>query len=384
MRTLQKTYSLDVLLLCLLAIFIPLESEIKLFVVGIFCLCWFALRYKEKPHFKDWGHYDSLLLLCMIFPLTAVFSGFENMIWKSVLNQFAVVVVLLLLKHSDYTEQENSLVLSSMVIASAILMFVFHVAEGKYEFGLESLHLEQSVNHYFLVCYSIALTFVLTLRQKTAKASNAMLLIVMALLLITLLMSKNFFLWSAVALISLLLWLISNKKLGTYYYFILIPVLLLLNVFMPDQSSENKQNTCDENLIEKAFDDWMEHPVIGMGIGQYQRAESEKVYEKHKENNENVICKKEDLYFKTLVEQGLIGFILICALIFYLLMRLIMSHPLEGDPAFYWASWLAASTSFQLFVIFGFVEYTLNSNLGLLTMLLVGLCFTYQKTFERE
>jgi hypothetical protein len=90
MRTLQKTYSLDVLLLCLLAIFIPLESEIKLFVVGIFCLCWFALRYKEKPHFKDWGHYDSLLLLCMIFPLTAVFSGFENMIWKSVLNQFAV------------------------------------------------------------------------------------------------------------------------------------------------------------------------------------------------------------------------------------------------------------------------------------------------------
>ena len=318
--------------------FIPYLSVQYLMMLGFGYLLLSGSKTTQKLHFKP-------VFLILIYFSLEILNGFFpsslRMTSSLQLQTFCLVVVGLWAAHNKLNDIILNIMMDHIRIATLFLAGVVLVAhlQGKIDYSSASSSAASNdmapvqLSGYFGTGLSLVLISILNAFDKRSKIVQMVAFCIIAIIMILTFSRGGVYFVGSVALI----YMYSNRiQLGSYFKFlILIPIGLILFNFIVARTDgkvidryEEKGASNRENLVLIAFYIFSEHPVIGIGTGNFN------LYIKEK-NLFQVDSGVHNEFARAAAEHGIIGVIVYWSFFIALFITILKRQRPARDFALY-------------------------------------------------
>ncbi len=288
-------------------------------------------------------------------PELAVHGGFD----------FLKMYILFLIVATDFLDKKSIKSIGIIVIVSTAIGAIWGITE--YATGKSAtieLHSVGHVNHsaiYLALALVLAIPFLRLLEGRPEKIfiSLSSVIILISLILTG---SRATILGITAALIVMFIFT-KGKKQSAYAFTAVIAAAVIISISVPDlQLLQKNTSLSDMSLIhriklwENAWEMFTLHPVVGVGAKHF------KFY-----NTLDSGSHAHNLYFNTVAQLGIVGFISLASL-FYLIIKSLKAYNNRESLL-----WTAALGAFIIVLVNGIFNTTLHSEHGLLFALILAL-----------
>lgn len=391
---LELRYPAEFLWLIALAFFLPLFEAPKHICLAGFVVTWLANRVHAREWGGPWDRWDTLIAVWIASAyLVAAFAGVHGDEWRGATDVLKYGSVLWLLKRSRYDERAFLWILGT-VIAATLVAFAWgcwrlYVTKANIFLELNSVGYFNHSAVYLGIVFGTSLSVALAYWDKLGAAGKAALGIAVIALLGSVFVTAS---RAAVGAVVLLVFAIVaafgvrgriNVRKGLTIASLVVVITL---AGFPGVLDRTVDTTVDgipfsyrDNLWSNALVEWRQHPLFGVGMGNFGRISLDQLQEWNKSwdwkirpTAEGRSSHAHSLYLTTLAERGLVGFGVLLAVLVAWGVALARGLPAARDPLD-WTLLGAAFAAWFVTITVGIVNTTLHDEHGILSALLFGL-----------
>jgi O-antigen ligase len=373
---------------------LPLLEAPKSLLWVAYALAWVVNRVRERDFGGPWDGWDSLIGLWIGSGfVSALFAGVEGNEWLGAGDLLRYASVLWMVKRGRYSPRETRWVLGTLVVSTVMGLAIAHgLALRDPRGALLELHSVGHVNHtaiYLAIMLGLCAAWLFARWQGWRPATRAMSLAVAALVLASLVATASRgAIGVGLAILPLLAaawWPRSRIPLA-----IAAAVVVLIAVGAVaggaavvqkhwDNVDAHKVLSYRDGIWRAAIAAWQRHPWFGLGMDNYSRITPERLREwdavagrQHDPARYFLTSHGHSLYANALAERGLVGVLVLLAVLAAWGYSVLRHRPARGDPDEHWLVWGAAASAWTVTVGAGVVNTTLHHEHGLLAALLLG------------
>lgn len=408
-------------LLLALLVFLPLEEAPKNILWVLYVATWFLLRVPSRSWGGPWDLWDTLLLLWIGSGFLSIsFAGLPGASWSAPIDLVRYAVLGDLVRRAGYRPRELVALLVAVVfgVLPAIAYGYWELLVTHKRIFLE-LHSVGQVNHSaiylaIVLCTALSLFPVVSQSARPKLAVSALALSTIIIGFSLLITSSRAAIGAAVVVAPLLLMLqpgiARRSRIRLIAILVAASCLAAAGYIVVNQLSAGKATgggiakkfEVDEKIGEPlsfrnrlwatAVAAAREHPLFGIGEGNFKSADLEHVCAWNALHHPGQPCPKQDYYFSThahsvyftvLAEQGLYGLVALLALLAYGFASLIASRrEAEVDPQRA-ALWGGAFSGLSIASVSGVLNTSVHHENAILLLVLLCAWLALQKHAEK-
>lgn len=401
-------------LFLLLIISIPSWEAPKNILFGLFILMWLFNRIKDGDWGGSWRLFDSLIVLWMGCDiLVNLVSVYHHTGFKGAWDLLRYSALLWIVSRTRYQPKHYVWIAATFALSTTLsLIYGYYQKYITHEFFSLDLNSVGSINHsaiYLDLTFCFLLSFLLGFWKRTHLILKILAAVVLAFFAVSLFLQESraaagtavmiFFMFAAVyfrkqkftSIIMLIL-----LALGAAVATVHPPGVIVKQETWSKQVAQHNGVSGREGLRHSAYLAWKHNPIFGLGSHNYKLISPHQIEMWAKESG---YPKKDidsisptgsfnggyfyfsshahNLYFTTLADMGLVGFIPMMLVLLAWLYYCVRFFPKKGDPALHWAVWGACFAAWFVNVAVGWVNTTLHHEHAMQSLTMLGLALSY-------
>jgi O-antigen ligase len=381
---------IEVGLLVALCFFLPLLEAPKNILIALYLIVWVLNRVHARNFGGRWDTWDALIAVWIASGyVVALFAGIDGAQWRGASDLLRYGVVLWLVKRSRFTLKEIHFLLGALIASTLIGLFVGY-ATWRDVFERLKLHSVGHVNHtaiYLAIMLGVCASYVFTYWSQWSTyrrlISAAIALFVLASIVVA--ASRSALLVSAVMLMAVSAGL--KIRWPSVAIVTLVATLSIATVSGAWVVEKHMARMEEKNLLagrdgiwRAALLAWERYPIFGVGMRNYNRLSPDQLRDMSVQLNKPYDASRYEtfthghsLYFNTLAERGIVGFVALGAVLVAWIVTLLRRRPSENAPKEHSLLWGCALGAWIVSVGVGFFNTTLHHEHAILAVLLLGL-----------
>ena len=384
-----------------LAFFLPLYEGPKNVFCLLYLVVWIINRVRARDFGGRWDLWDSLLAAWLgSAVVAAVFAGLAGEEWRALVDLVRVGGVLWAVRRTRYDARELRWILGALVLSGVVGLGQAYVAIVKGQEGGLQLNSVGHVNHsaiYIAIILGVCVSWVLARWQKWSPLARtvgaAVTLAVFGSLIYT--ASRGAIgMGFIVPLVLAAAWRPRWRAALPATALVIAAVvaagfLVRAEVLVKQEALIEARNIFSNRIAiwHAAVHAWQRYPWAGVGVDNFKLITEERLREWRTQAGEPFDAGTyaffrhgHSLYFNTLAERGIVGFLPLMALLAALLLSLIRQRPGAADDDETWLIWGGAASAWIVTCGVGLVNTTLHHEHGILAALLLGLWLSRSQT----
>ncbi|MEO8134237.1 MAG: O-antigen ligase family protein [Betaproteobacteria bacterium] len=388
----------EFLLLLLLVFFIPLFEVPKNILIVLFAMVWIVNRYQagwDANCGGPWRAWDTLFVVWLTSAyVLATFSGLQKNEWRGIGDLWRYIALVWLLTRSGYGEREWRVLYAAVMVSTlAATLWGLAALTVPHRYAGVELHSVGHVNHsatYIAISLGAVLSGLIAFWRELSPPQRFAGLFALFVFSVALVLAGS----RAATLVSFVivvmfaaLWSRRSKAALLAMAIALALFVTSIETFDKDMHRKHELAKASPNpmlnerypLWNQALAAWRAHPWFGVGLDNFEEIDPATVrrwVEQHGAVYEAASyggsSHAHSLYLTTLAERGLIGLLILLAVLVSWAVSLFRGWPRADDPHVRWMLWGGAASALLATVAIGVVNTTLHHEHGLLAMLLLG------------
>lgn len=391
-------YPNELALLLALVFFIPLFEVPKNLLLVAYLVAWVGNRWRAGWKANCGGAWDGWDTLFFIWLGSAyvlgAFAGLHKNEWHAIGDLWRYISLVWLLKRSGYGEREWKAIYVAIAVSTSVATLWALAAlliPHKYA-GIE-LHSVGHVNHsatYIAISIGAVLSGLVAFWPEMSKRARAGGIAALAIFAIGIVLAGS----RAATLVSLviivligLLWSRRSKAAMLTIAVALALFATSIQTFDKDMHRKNELAKLSANpMLNERYPMWNQaltafraHPWFGVGLDNFYDIDVATVKRWVAEQGGTYdpaayagSSHAHSLYLTALAERGIVGLVVVLAVLLSWGASLVRGWPRSTDPRLSWMAWGGAASALIATVAIGVVNTTLHHEHGLLAMLLLG------------
>jgi O-antigen ligase len=384
-------------LLLLLILTLPsFEAPKNIFLVLFLIVGFFRQFYVKDLHFLTSWDWVFFCLFCSAF-LTTLFPGMHVAEWKGFTIFLTSILIGWVILRSKFTNKEISSLYSFIIYGTVPPLIVglvrYIYLQDKPDLQLHSVG---HVNHsaiYLTIILGASIGSLISFWKKNNAYQNSLLVILNALFFISLIISQSRAAVGMGIFLSILLFLILSKSMkfkisGILTVLIITAISIILNVGVVQKEIRNEKANDILGSRDKVWNISFEaakwSPILGIGMNNWGKIKPddikssvEKRGEIYNEKNYSFQGHSHSIYLTSLVERGILGFLILILFmtswLFFLIKKFKISIADHRGACLWAGSFSAWLVTFGI----GFFNTTFHHEHGILSCILLGLHISY-------
>jgi O-antigen ligase len=378
-----------------LCFFLPLYEAPKSIFLVLYLVVWAVNRARAHDWGRRWDLWDSLIAAWVgSAALAAVFAGIRGGDeWRGLVDLVRVGGALWAVKRSRYQAREVRWILGMLVLSTVVGVAQAYLAILKGQEGGLQLNSVGHVNHtaiYIAIVLGICVAWLLAGWGKWSVPAHvggfAVTLAVFGSLIYT--ASRGAIGMGIVVPLALAAGWRRRWRAALPATALVLAVLVGVGfvvraeVLVKQEALAEARNILSNRISiwHAAAHAWQRYPWAGVGVDNFKLITEEKLREWRTQAGEpfdagtyGFFRHGHSLYFNTLAERGLIGFVPAMVLLLALALSLIRERPGASDDDATWLVWGGAASAWIVTLGVGLVNTTFHHEHGILAALLFGL-----------
>lgn len=353
------------LLICIFSI--PLFESPKIIFLAISGVFFLIQRYLKRDYKEALLKADPRLGFLALFAaaaLSAIFAHKPLLAFDGSLDFLKMYLIFVIIA-TDFTDSRSIKKICLTVIISTTIASVWGIIE--YATGRSHTIELRSVGHvnHSAIYLSIVLVLAISLfRYLENRLEKIFIVLSSFIILLSLILtgSRATVLGIIAALVSIFIFSKKKKQFAYIFVTIIVTVVIIL-ISVPNlQLLQKNTSLSDNSLIERislwknAWELFISHPIFGVGAKHFR------LYNTHNSGSH-----AHNLYFNTIAQLGIVGFISF-VLILYLIIKSLKASYYNRESSL----WTAALGVFIIVLVNGIFNTTLHSEHGLLFALILA------------
>jgi len=386
---------LEIGALLALAFFLPLYEGPKNVFCVLYLVVWIVNRVRARDFGGRWDLWDSLL--AAVFGsavVAAVFAGLGGgEEWRALVDLVRYGGVLWTVKRTRYDAREVRWIIGTLILSGVVGLVQAYVAIVRGQEGGLQLNSVGHVNHtaiYIAIILGVCVSWLLARWRGwswPARAGGfAAGLSVFGSLMYT---ASRGAIGMGIILPLVLAAAWRPRWRGALPATVLVVAAVVVagfaaraEVFLKQEALIEARNIFSNRIAiwHAAIHAWQRYPVAGVGVDNFKLITEERLREWRTQAGEPFDAGTyaffrhgHSIYFNTLAERGMVGFLALMALLAALLVSLIRQRPGAADDDETWLVWGSATSAWIVTCGVGLVNTTLHHEHGILAALLLGL-----------
>lgn len=385
---------LEIGALLALCFFLPLYEAPKNIFWVLYALVWLVNRIRARDFGGRWDLWDSLIAAWIgSAVVAAVFAGFRGGDeWRGLGDLARYGGALWAVKRARYDARETRWILGTLVLSGVVGLVQAYAAIVKGQEGGLQLNSVGHVNHtaiYIAILLGVCVSWLLARWRAWSWPARAggfiATLAVFSSLIYT--VSRGAIGMGIVVPLALAAGWRRRWRAALPATALVLAVMVAVGFFARAEVLVKQEALIEaRNILSNriaiwhaAVHAWQRYPLAGVGVDNFKLITEEKLREWRTQAGEPFDAGTyaffrhgHSLYFNTLAERGLVGFVPLMAMLLALLLSLIRERPLAADDEA-WLAWGGAASAWIVTCGVGLVNTTFHHEHGILAALLFGL-----------